>query len=211
MKERLDYKIQLWNYLDEQINSIEAKIFPEVSFITTVIATAIGVIIKLNSGSEQAGSLEQAPYLLYVIPLFLLMVLAHIASQYRKVAIMRGYLGRLEESINKDIKQNIYYWNSGYIPTFVKRNQVMYIFMILFVLISVLVVVSDLWFVFAFKMVATSINVIYSIVLVAFFGWVLYQFVPNDKIMADSYKYLDENINNKKTSSKKHTVKKPII
>ena len=112
----LEQKISLWQQLQSMVMEIENRNHSILNF-NTVIPIILTVVAMLMNG--EGKNTEEKFLALYILaPAMLLFAMFSGAFHNKYSAILRGYIAGLEETINQEIKENVFIWNTGYSELF---------------------------------------------------------------------------------------------
>ena len=112
----IEHKIALWTQMQSIVFDIENRNHSILSFSTVIPVALTLATLALD---RETGSLFCTQIWIYaLIPAMLLFAMFSGAFHNKYSAILRGYLAGLEESINKDIDEEIFLWNKGYSELF---------------------------------------------------------------------------------------------
>lgn len=193
--EKIEYKITLWTQMQTMVISIEERNHRMLGFGTVV--PAVVALMAAVIGHEGYFNQELINCICIIMPLILLFATFSGAFNNKYSALIRGYLAGLEESINADLKEEVFIWNKGYSELFHKRffptnDIICWLYSIVTVTISILCF-YDLFFYFN-----RLITIIYALVYICFSAVFLFDLLTNGKTKkyAKIYFYL-YNIRNK--------------
>lgn len=179
----LKHQLEEWRLLNDYLNKIDAGY--QTTF--TVFISAFVLIANLISKENSAVS----RYTLMLIPFAIIAVLAFVCYQFRITAILRGHLAALEEKINEEIKENVHFWNSALVDTYLANNNAINQYMMIPVCV----------FLVGFAIVCigsyiknsgeiTFFTIIYLLVVLALSLLVFVPFLNNEKTRKEVY-YLE--------------------
>ncbi len=180
-------KVELWKEINGYINKIEEK----YSFFFTILVTFFGGLIVFCKGNLISyKAFDFNFFVLWFLPIALAVIMAYLAYNFRAVAIARMYASAIEKSINKDLEETVFTWNSHIINNFfAKRNPVNtkllpFVNSILFISILVFIVYS-MWN----SYIHDTIKIAYYIFVFLLFCFCLIPFFDNESIRTYKYKF----------------------
>lgn len=182
-KSILEHQLEEWKLLNEYINNIDISFQQPFVIIMGIIA---GIAAFLDTGSDGTK------LALFILPIALASVTAHVSYQFRVVAILRGHLARLEERMNKILGKNIHMWNSALVETYMAHNNSinnrMMGPMVVFCILIVAYCFVATWSMHIQGEVALWVFIVYwLVVLVSYIGINLPPFFQNEKIRHCTY------------------------
>lgn len=118
-KSNVEHKISLWSQMQSMVMNIEERNHKMLG-LSTITPTVFTLIASMNG---ENGYINQffLMCIYAIMPLILLYAVFSGAFNNKYSALVRGYLAGLEESINKELGEEIFIWNKGYSELFHKR------------------------------------------------------------------------------------------
>jgi hypothetical protein len=99
-KQIISTKFELWKHIDCEINKIESSYSTSFSIFLSLIGFLflyVGNNIQIYD--ENMHLTEPGVVFLIFLPIAVLFMISYIAYSFRRVAVMRGYLIRIERDI----------------------------------------------------------------------------------------------------------------
>ena len=190
----IDKKIALWSQMQSIVFEIDSRNHNILGF-GTVIPVALTLATLVLDG-EQFSSHTAMICSYALIPATLLFAMFSGAFNNKYSAILRGYIAGLEESINKDITEEVFLWNKGYSELFHGRffltNDAIGILYSLIAIVAPVYCFYNLFVRTNFYFLITVYLIVYAVFLVIF----LYDLFSNSKSKeyAKIYFFLHHNV-----------------
>lgn len=185
--DNVDVKIELWKEINNYANNIEGKYS---FFVSIVVAIFSALMVLIENESYLVNLFELKVFLLIFLTLGISIIMAYLAYNFRAVAIARMYATALEKSINKDLNETIFTWNSDIVNEFFAKNNftnkklLPSIYILLFGVMG-----SHMgYFMWCFD-IHTTFKIIYVVFLAVLFILCVLPFAANDKIRKHEYKF----------------------
>lgn len=105
----LNHKIALWTQMQSFVVEIENRNHSILNF-----GSILSVAFTVASMAIDEKEYNMPAYLYAIVPAIVLLVMFSATFHNKYSAILRGYIAGLEESINKDIREEVFLWNKGY-------------------------------------------------------------------------------------------------
>ena len=180
----LTHQFEEWKYLNEYVNKMDTG-YQQTFVVFITLFTGVVAFVTKNIKSNIS-------YLIFLIPLGMIVMLAYVSYQFRITAILRGHLAALEDSMNEAIHKKVHLWNSVLVETFMAHNNSINKYMMIPMMFLVVAVAI-------YCMVVTALIlkekfccwlilwIMYWILITALTWLVLYPFLKNESIRAATY------------------------